>query len=444
MRSSMTSMSSLGTASYGQSSRPITPYSQYKTPSFYEQSLNSNVHPSKLGAKLEIRSPLPARALPLTPNPKNLPMSCLFPGHSKTFKRKGDWKSHMDDFHKPGPVVWHCEEEACEDRFETKLLFQQHHTSIHKCGRTCTHADRAQRPSSPKLAFACGFECREGLFSQWETWRDHVREHLLRGSHPSDWSYTIEIRNLLRRKEISPLWESYIANHCAISEGHEPIFKWDADNKTSFLKQQLEFGSLRQNGEHLIKQVILAGVRVQSGTEFCNQLLLPVNASSPTATTNFYMVPESNAAELLSSPDLMNGNAFQSPAYRSSYNTDQSSFQFSNFLSPSAIPEETAGGSAWTVPEVMDSGTLSAELAQPSFEYRDFWYPSVHPNAPDVPVATYGLPLDVADSLHSQQEPRSKLADMWSKISSGRKSSHSRTGSDGSDHRMEDTQHFHH
>lgn len=438
----MTSVSSLGGASYGQSRRPITPYSQHQTPSVHEPSLNSHVHPAK--GKLEIGSSPPVRTLPLAPDAKNHPMSCLFPGHSKTFKRKGDWKSHMDDFHKPGPVVWRCQEEGCKGRFETKLLFQQHHTSIHKCGRTCMHADRCQQPFPPKLAFACGFECCTGLFSQWEAWRDHVREHLLGGSHPSDWSYTTEIRNLLRRKEISSLWASHAANHCATSEGHERTFNWESDAETSILKEQLEFGSLRQNREYLVEALVLAGVHVQSRIEFRNQFLPPVNASSSITTIDSYMAPESNAVQSLSSSDLMSGNALQSPAYRSSYNTDHLSFQFGSFSAPDAIPEETASDSAWIVPELIDSDTPSAELFQPSSEYRDFWYPSVHPNAPDVPVATYGLPLDVTNSLRSQQEPRSKFSGMWNKFSSGRKSAHSRSGSDGSDHQMEDLQQLHH
>lgn len=453
----MTSMSSLDTASYGQTRRPITPYSQHQTTPVHEQPRNSNVHTPKSGSKLGKGSPPPARAFPLAPDAKHTPISCPFPGHEKsTFKRKGDWKSHMDDFHRPGPVAWLCQEERCKRRFETKLLFQQHHTSFHHCGRTCTHADRSQRPVSPKLAFACGFECYAGLFSQWEAWRDHVREHLLGGSHPSAWSYTIEIRNLLRRKEINSLWQSYVTNHCAIAEGHEHIFDWEP-NTTSDLKEQLEFGNLRQNREHLVEQIVLAAVRVQSQAEFRNQLSLPVDAASSTTTANSYMVPESNAVQSLSSSDFMRGNAFQLPAYRASYNPDQLSFQFgaqqpslghaiNTFLPSSATPEEAADDSAWILPEGMNSDLLSAELVQPSPEYIDFWYPSVHPNAPDVPVATYGLPLDVTDSLNSQQETRSKSSSksMWKKISSGRKTTHSRSGFDGSDHRMEDMQQHHH
>jgi hypothetical protein len=423
----------------------------------YDASHTGEVH---MEPKSEIWSP-PARESSTTGDNSQGPLYCPYPGHEKSkFKRKGDWKDHMDSYHKPGLIAWGCRLNGCERRFETVVLFRQHHASEHHCRRGCTHADESEIPVPPKLAFACGFLGCSSLLTTWDNWRDHVRDHLLRGSHLSSWDYSTEFRNLLRREDISSFWDLYVKLQLGAMEGPRHIFKWEP-SITSELKKHLEFSLPLHGPEQLVDDIFLASLAVHSQTD-CQTQQTPqadIRSSLPTlsiAAKDTFLIPESNAVLSLSSSDLT-GDDLQSAAFTATYDPNHASFQYKpqqpSFQQIADTGLEHSAGfghvgydPSWEHTETMNPQSSSTSLSRPGFENQssphramDFWYPGL----PNDPVATYGLPPNTLANV-DQQHARSKSASknsLGKKISgyfssSGRKPSHSRSDSDGSDQRM--------
>jgi hypothetical protein len=191
---------------------------------------------------------------------------CVFKGHEKSrFKRKGDWKDHMDSYHKPGPFSWWCNVEGCDaNSFETIPLFRQHHATDHHCRRACTHAESARREAPPKHAFACGFSpCVTGIFDSWNEWRDHVRDHILGGAEPDFWHYSVEFRNLLRQEKINDTWDTYVKSQLGFIPTAAYSFHWERETSEQ-AKRYLEYGNLDYGSKREIEKIFLAATRVET------------------------------------------------------------------------------------------------------------------------------------------------------------------------------------
>jgi hypothetical protein len=373
----------------------------------------------------------------------------------------------MDRYHKPGPNAWECQQKGCERQFETELLFRQHHASDHRCRRSCMHADQSKTSVPLKLAFACGFEGCTGLFNNWDNWRDHVRDHLWSGASVSSCQYTVEFRNLLRRREISSLWNSRVEQQRRAPQGYQQGFLWEPST-SSHLKKHLEFSSLHCEREELVDYIFRAGVRAppqREQRELQQQLAHSTNINLPLtslSTTTDFSIPESNAVQSLTMSNLAGDSSFQAPAYDVSYNLDQFSFQFTTQQPQTSFDPMVNSGPglasdfaqspfppSWSDDEAMNlhapsTNNIPHELENQSGPQRDFWYP----NVPNDPLAAYGLPPDatnphVSSSKVETQHTRTKSSgtnSLAKKISgyfsSGRKSTHSRSDSDNSDQRM--------
>jgi hypothetical protein len=463
-------MTSAGTSYYAQSNRPSTPYNRLET-----RITNANI--TTTDAKPEVWSPHVTREASALSDSNGSALCCPLPGHEKkTFKRKGDWKAHMDEFHKPSLTAWKCQlcqQKGCERQFETERLFRQHHAMDHRCRRNCTHADESKVTAPPRLAFACGFEGCAGLLTNWENWLGHVLGHFQSGSNVPLWKYTVEFRNLLRRPEISLLWDLHVEQQLRASQGYQQVFLWEP-RTSSHLKELLEVSNLHSPREELFKHIFCAAISTSPRVPRREHQQEPVHSNTidmPLTSldaVNDYSVPESNAVQLLTMSNLARDNSFEAPAFNISCNTNQypPQFQFTN-----QIPFNPMANSApslaldysqihydplWNDDEAMDIHTPSTNLVQTGIENQavpervpDFWYPNVPTNVPDDPLAAYGLPPNAtsfqdepptkADQQHARTKSSSKPS-LGKKISgyfsSGRKSSHSHCDSDSSDQRM--------
>ena len=194
---------------------------------------------------------------------------CVFDEHKDTsFGKPSDWKKHMNNFHEPGKKAWQCSVNDCFQIFDKAKNFCQHHRKEHGCRKSCTHADSAKKKDMNKRAFACGCESCQSLLFSWDEWRDHVAQHMENGMTKSQWQYNTLFRNLLRRPEVHPHWETLVA------EGVFPYnvlsrFTWRPRN-TGHLKTQLEYmnsSDLLKDASHLVLQAYENGTSVRSAQE---------------------------------------------------------------------------------------------------------------------------------------------------------------------------------
>lgn len=194
---------------------------------------------------------------------------CVFDEHrDKSFGKRSDWKKHMNGFHEPGKKAWRCDVKDCFRVFEKASNFRQHHRIEHGCRKSCKHAESAKRPTQVKQAFACGRESCQALLFSWDRWLEHIAQHIEDGMTVSQWQYNTLFRNLLRRPEIHPVWEQFVA-----AQVHpfniSARFTWRPRN-TGSLKRQLEYKShseLLNNADQLVLKAFEAGTAVRSAQE---------------------------------------------------------------------------------------------------------------------------------------------------------------------------------
>jgi hypothetical protein len=401
----------------------------------------------------------------IDPASVRLTWRCIYAGHEKfTIARKGDWVRHMDKYHKPGLEAWDCSIRGCGRLFETEPLFRQHHALSHHCRRNCTHADQSRTPATRKLAYACGFIGCSSLFSDWTPWRDHVRDHLLSGTSIELWKHTVELRNLLRRREISALWEYHVMQQLGATEGYQPMFQWEP-HSTAHLKRHLEYSDLRTDPQKLVTLIFEAAISVTSQT---NSPSMPLTDIDPTFASSDLIADPTNLSEYNanfapSAPYLDRASSQQAAANTISYDWDQQTpfyqpanhennldcannfghnvtdFDPNNY-NPSLIDTE---------PKDEHASHTSVEPHRPepiSQRAPDFWYPKVPSTFPNEPVATYGLPAHATSSPTNttKADPQcnrtksSGTNSLTKKLSSifSRKSMHSRSESDNSDRQM--------
>jgi hypothetical protein len=156
----------------------------------------------------------------------------------------------------------------CFQIFDKAKNFCQHHRKEHGCRKSCPHADNAKKKDMNKRAFACGCESCQSLLFSWDEWRDHIAQHMENGMTKSQWQYNTLFRNLLRRPEVHPHWETLVA------EGVFPYnvlsrFTWRPRN-TGHLKTQLEYmnsSDLLQDAPHIALQAYENGTSVRSAQE---------------------------------------------------------------------------------------------------------------------------------------------------------------------------------
>lgn len=379
------------------------------------------------------------------------PWRCIHAGHDASIARKGDWIRHMDKYHKPGLIAWICRMPNCGRHFETEALFRQHHAASHHC-RRCTHADEARISAAPKLAFACGFTGCSTLCQDWETWRDHVRDHISAGAGIETWQYSTELRNLLRRGEIAALWEAHAQQQLGAEQGYQHFFHWQQESSISF-KRHLEYNKLQNDLSHLITSIFAAAVSVRSRVAPSHtQEILMNNADN---------VSENNFGLRASIPHHQEPTPLQLAAFAVTcdWNKPNPSYQFSNQQdsrptwndpsSPSTFANSIYGTS-WVNTESMEEPASHNSFAtstpdSPSQRNGGMWFPNMSSGKGDEPVAKFGLPENLAqymsstntiESQHSpaKSSPSTSLTKKFSSIF--RKPNHSRSGSDNSDHRM--------
>jgi hypothetical protein len=391
----------------------------------------------------------------LSSAPKQVPVSpwrCIYPGHNKSIARKGDWIRHMDKYHKPDLIAWSCRVPGCGRQFETEALFRQHHAASHHCRRSCTHADDARNPATPRLAFACGFTGCSALFPDWDNWRDHVRDHISTGTSVDAWQYSTELRNLLRRGEIAALWEAHAQQQLGTEQGYQHFFHWQPDSSANF-KRQLEYSKLRDGVPHLVTSIFAAAVSVRSR-------VAPALAQN-ILTNNATNVSEHNFGLSSSVPSHQESNQLPVAAFAVTYDWSKPnpSYQFSNQQSSQSVWNDLSNpstfgnatyGNPWMNTNSMEQQASHNSFASPTSDSPTqrnvgMWFPNMPSGKEDDPVAKFGFPENLAtymspantmESQHSRTKSSSSTS-LTKKISSiFRKPNHSRSGSDNSDHRM--------
>ncbi|QDS74559.1 hypothetical protein FKW77_007971 [Venturia effusa] len=263
LRSSMTSRSSLGVTqqtsselAYLDSKRAYqdAPLNEWNERDEFEAMNLTGLDADTLEIPVTQNLPIKMPAKPFGP--------CVYPGHNAVITRKGDWVRHMNLYHEPGDFAWKCNIQNCVQTLETKELFRQHHKEAHRC-RRCTHVDECRIDASPKLAFACGFEGCIKLFKSWNLWRDHVKEHIEAGTSVDLWKYSTELRNLLRRGEISAQWDAYCLQQLGGDLGYTYVFHWEPETSSRF-KRELEYTDLREQVPQLVLGIFHAAVSLHS------------------------------------------------------------------------------------------------------------------------------------------------------------------------------------
>lgn len=372
---------------------------------------------------------------------------CIYPGHDKVISRKGDWVRHMDKYHKPGSSAWRCNVPNCGHVSETEDLFRQHHSNAHRC-RKCMHADECRIDAEAKLVFACGFTGCLLLFKTWNSFRDHVKEHIAAGTSVASWHYSTELRNLLRRGEIAALWDAYCRQQLGAEHGYLHIFHWQPETSAHF-KRELEYGDLREQLPQLVIRIFLAADSVRSRVASTFTSNCDTSQISVTAHNNSFRQPPSASHQELSSLDV----AAYAVACGWDTNANAPTFGFANSQN---------GNADWMDVSYVDTSNLQTDPgnqswldAAPAEDPASFYGPfptasqapkMYFPNGvPQDPLAAFGFPEDIAsmrisatktmDSQHSRTKSSSSTS-ITKKLSSiFRKPTHSRSDSDNSDHR---------
>lgn len=138
----------------------------------------------------------------------------------KTFKRKFDWKRHLEEFHERWRK-YPCPD--CNQSFWGPNTFNQHHKGAHGC-QTCPHAESVVKYTKKRKAWGCGF-CA-ALHRQFEKHIDHVAAHFDTGSTKADWLHSNVIYGLLHQDPIHELWKNQLAENHHLFQGHQPHFSW--------------------------------------------------------------------------------------------------------------------------------------------------------------------------------------------------------------------------
>ncbi|RYP16615.1 hypothetical protein DL765_005006 [Monosporascus sp. GIB2] len=137
----------------------------------------------------------------------------------KTFKRKFDWKRHLEEFHERSRK-YPCPD--CNQSFWGPNTFNQHHKSAHGC-QTCPHAENVVKHMPKRKAYGCGF-CA-ALHRAFEKHVDHVAIHFDSGSTKADWLHSNVIYGLLHQDPILEMWKNMVANQDML-KGLQPQFSW--------------------------------------------------------------------------------------------------------------------------------------------------------------------------------------------------------------------------
>jgi hypothetical protein len=372
---------------------------------------------------------------------------CLDPAHKdiKPIGRKGDWKRHMDTFHKPGELAWACQSPECGLWFDTEAAFHQHHRKSHNC-RKCPHANESRILALPKQAFPCGVSPCKYLSTSWNDWRDHVAEHISHGTSIDDWHYNTEFANLLRRKEIDFLWRSHVERELGSAHVDHFEFRWDPKD-TTHLKRHLEYDSLQEGAEQLIFQVFAAATSMRPRTEFEELLSQPANGSStkghPVNSTDMSNSSTYNGPPYSQYPEVgfSISDIEQSAAFDVAIDKSQQppTYCFTNDQTHSqAVPD-------YNFPPATNSGhyayNASTLVPEPNQLQRSQQNPATlvvnSPlagdiyvfNIPEDPTAAYGLPPDNAIRVPRHTRSKSSLYTRFSNFISKTKAGHSRSGS---------------
>ena len=167
-----------------------------------------------------------------------------FGGPLPYFRKKGDCKTHMMNFHNLGKE-WACP--RCHWIFDRDNDLLKHCRVGHPCWPLPPITDIVTE-LLPKQVFACGFHGCESLFSFWDEWFDHVANHMRNGLTPSDWQYSLVIANLLCQTNLRKVWEYFLSQ---TYNAAQPLLEWTPSTSRQ-LCQKLECQDFRPGINYLV------------------------------------------------------------------------------------------------------------------------------------------------------------------------------------------------
>lgn len=191
----------------------------------------------------------------------NAPSKFFCPQHQEancttTFGRKAECKNHMLNFHNL-QQEWKCP--TCLAIFDRANDYSKHNRDEH-AGQLVFPATDVVTNLLAKQVFACGFQSCENLFSSWAEWFDHITAHMRDGKKPSDWSYTVVIRNLLRQPNLRDAWEQMMLRSYGTTQH---MLEWDPSTARQ-LCQKLECRDFRPGVHVVVQAANLLGQRMSS------------------------------------------------------------------------------------------------------------------------------------------------------------------------------------
>jgi len=173
-------------------------------------------------------------------------------GHSTIwFGRKAEGKNHMNKFHSL-VKEWKCP--ACQTIFDRDTDYERHYRDEH-AEQPVFRATDVVTNLLPKQVFACGFRRCENLFSLWSDWFDHITAHMKDNKKPSDWSYTVVIRNLLRQPDLRDPWERMMLHRYGTTQY---ALHWDPSSARQ-LCQKLECRDFRPGINFVVEAANMLG-----------------------------------------------------------------------------------------------------------------------------------------------------------------------------------------
>lgn len=124
------------------------------------------------------------------------------PDKPTSFKRKDDWKKHLEKYHETG-YVWECQEPNCESVFSRDQKLKEHAKKNHR--KPSVRGVKVDIPVD--RVHACGFRPCRKLSDTWRGHYDHVARCMFSSDTSSEWSYTWKILNLMRHPRIHETWK---------------------------------------------------------------------------------------------------------------------------------------------------------------------------------------------------------------------------------------------
>ncbi len=320
----------------------------------------------------------------------------------KTFKRKFDWKRHLEEFHERWRK-YPCPD--CNQSFWGPNTFNQHHKGAHGC-QTCPHAESVVKYTRKRKAWGCGF-CA-ALHRQFEKHIDHVAAHFDTGSTKADWLHSNVIYGLLHQDPVHELWKHQLAENQHLFQGHQPHFSWIpettgraqgyAENESpGQLQDLLEFFDGSKDAAERVVRVAWRTMQVLLQPKGCSpaQSLLPHRSHSTASNLHKHVsIASPSPIRGLMSRRTMSNVAYPGPKRA---DTRSASISTTPPFTPATVPEtmyvqspplqQHGGGSPF-------QGFVHQQPPQSQVHNRT---PSLDKELPPVPLATdMAMDLDMS------------------------------------------------